>query len=297
MVAQPQPSSAPTPAPAADATFAFVQELARELSDGKVELPGFPDVAMRVQRALSDPNVTGDKLLRIVSAEPLLAARIMQMANSAALSRSAAPVAELRTAINRLGFDLLRSAAVAYAMEQVRRAPELKALAKPLAALWQRSVSVAATSFGFAARYTQVNPDTAMLAGLLHSVGRLYLLVRAGRHPALLADAAGWQGIVRDWHANIARALLENWQVADDIVQAVGECEDLERDHRGGCDLTDVLTAGALLVANRGNPLLLDAQLRSVHAFTRVSLKSEDCEALLRDTDTDLAALRSALGG
>lgn len=292
-----QPQQTVDPAPMQAAHFTFVQDLARELSTGKVELPGFPDVATRVQRAVSDPDVSSERILRVVSAEPVFAARIVHMANSAALSRSAVPVTELRTAINRLGFDMLRSAAVAYAMEQVRRAPELKALAKPLTALWQRSVTVAATCFGFAARYTQVNPDTAMLAGLLHSVGRLYLLVRASRHPALLADAVSWQAIVRDWHANIARALLENWQVSEDIAQAVAECEDLERDHRGGCDLTDVLTAGTLLVANRGNPLLLDAQLRTVRVFTRVSLKSEDCEALLRDTDSDLVALRSALGG
>ena len=36
------------------AAFAFVSELAKEVSTGKVELPSFPDVAVRVRKVLAD---------------------------------------------------------------------------------------------------------------------------------------------------------------------------------------------------------------------------------------------------
>lgn len=280
----------------AASAFRFVQQLAEELSLGRIELPGLPDVAVQLQRALSDPQVTTATLLRIVSLEPVLAGRLIQMANSAALGRSGAPVSDLRTAINRMGFDLLRGAAISFAMEQVRRSAELKSIARPMYALWQRSVNVAVTCYGFACRYTKVNPDTAMLAGLLHSIGRLYIMVRASRNPGLLADPALYQTVVRDWHTSIAKALLENWNVPEEIAQAVADCEDLERDHRGTIDLTDVLTASCLLVAHQSTPEALELHLSSVKAFVRVSMKHEDCEALRSEAAEDLRSLRSALG-
>ena len=39
------------------AAFAFVTELAKEVSSGKVELPSFPDVAVRVRKVLADEAV------------------------------------------------------------------------------------------------------------------------------------------------------------------------------------------------------------------------------------------------
>ncbi len=77
-----QADSAPVSDPEA---FAFVQALAAELSTGKVELPSFPDIAMRVRQVLADETVTPEKVVRVVGSEPALAARLLQLANSAAL--------------------------------------------------------------------------------------------------------------------------------------------------------------------------------------------------------------------
>ena len=56
---------------------------------------------------------------------------------------------------------------------------------------------------------------------------------------------------MRDWHANVAKALLENWKVADEIVDAVAGYEDLDREARGPVTLTDVLSLAMLLDRNR----------------------------------------------
>ena len=64
--------------------LAFLQQLAKEVSEGNVDLPGFPDVVVRISLALADPNTNADRIVTIVGAEPRLAARILQTANSAA---------------------------------------------------------------------------------------------------------------------------------------------------------------------------------------------------------------------
>ena len=100
--------------------FAFVKALASELSQGQVELPSVPDVVVRLQKALSDDQVSNDTVVRVVSSEPVLAGKLLTMANSAALNASSRKIADLRTAVARVGFNIVRSAALSFAMEQLK---------------------------------------------------------------------------------------------------------------------------------------------------------------------------------
>ena len=106
--------------------FAFVSALAKEMSAGKIELPGFPDIAIRVRRALQDEEVSAEKLVRVIGAEPSLTARLLQLANSAAINRGGARINDLRTAITRVGFTLVRSSSIALAMSQLEKSPPLQ---------------------------------------------------------------------------------------------------------------------------------------------------------------------------
>ena len=92
-----------------DRKFAFVKLLAADLSKGNLDLPSFPDVVIRVRKALDDEDCTSEKLVRIIGAEPVLAARLLIIANSAGLRPSGDPVTDLKMAVNRIGRSLVRS--------------------------------------------------------------------------------------------------------------------------------------------------------------------------------------------
>jgi HD-like signal output (HDOD) protein len=276
--------------------FAFVQALASELSRGKVDLPSFPDIALRVRKVLGDEEVTQEQVVRVVGSEPALAARLMQIANSAALNFTGKPINDLRTAINRMGHNMVRSAAIAFAMSQLKKVDSLKGLEKPLDDLWKSSAAVAAMSHAVAKRYSKVNPDTGMLAGLLHGIGKLYILTRSSKHPALFADQAIYNQIVRDWHSPVAKALLENWDMAEEIVVAVSDYEDLERAHSGPVDLTDVLTVGNLLAAFKEHPESLEINMHDVAACKRMNIDRASYEKLIDESEHEIDALRQALG-
>ena len=279
-----------------DESFAFVQALAGELSSGKVELAGFPDVAMRVQRVLADENVSADRVVKVLSTEPVLAAQLLHISNSVALNPSGRHIADLRNAIARVGLNTVRSATIAYAVRQIRAAEELKPIARQLDALWHRNVLVASLSYVLARRRSQVNADTALLTGLLHGVGRLYIMTRAVRHPGLFANPASYQLIERDWHLSIAAALLENWEIAPEIVNAVRDSEDYAREPRGAASLTDVLVAANMIAIHCGQPEFLAARLQTVRAIAKLELTREICEALTKESAEEIAALREALG-
>lgn len=276
--------------------FAFVQGLASELSKGKVDLPSFPDIALRVRQVLADENVTQEQVVRVVGSEPALAARLLQIANSAALNFTGKAITELRTAINRMGHNMVRSAAIAFAMSQLKKVDSLKGLEQPLDQLWKNSAAVAAMSHAVARRFSKVNPDTAMLAGLLHGIGKLYILTRSSKHPALFADQATYNQIVRDWHSAVAKALLENWDMAEEIVCAVSDYEDMERDHDGPVDLTDVLTVGNLLASFKEHPESIEINMHDVAACKRMNIDRATYEKLIDESESEIDALRQALG-
>src|ERR1700727_2070602 len=165
--------------------FDFVRTLAGELSKGNVDPPSFPEVAVRVRRVLSDPKSSLEQVVRVVGSEPALAARLMRISNSASLNRTGRAVNDLRTAINRLGYNMVRSAAISFAMAQIRNANKLAGLEPYLDDLWQRSTRVAAFSYVLARTCSAVNPDEAMLAGMMHGIGKLYVLTRAPTHVGL----------------------------------------------------------------------------------------------------------------
>jgi HD-like signal output (HDOD) protein len=261
----------------------------------RVDLPGFPQIVARVRHALADERVTADQVARVVGAEPVIAARLMRLAGSVALNPSGKPVADLRSAVHRVGLNAVRSATLAFAVHQLRRSEMLRGLEKPLEALWQRSVLVASLSFVIARRLTKVNPDTALLAGLLHGIGRLYILTRAGRHRALFTDVGSFQAIERDWHLGIACALLEHWGIAQEIIEAVRESEDYAREPRGPVGLADVLVAACVVAVHQSQPELLDVRLKSVRPAARLELDRAGCEALIAESAEELAALREAL--
>ena len=282
-------------APNQDIAFGFVRELATELSDGKVELPGFPHIVMRVQRVLSDPAADLGRILRVIGSEPVLATQLVRMANSAALNPGGPRVSDLRAAVTRVGLDTVRSATIAFALRQLQAAPALRGLEAQLGELWRRGVNVATLSFVIARRLTTAMADTALLAGLLQGVGKLYILTRASRHRSLFHDAAEYAAIERAWHLSIAAALLENWGMAEEIVQAVQESENYERDARGAPALADALLAGTLL-ADCSDTAALSERIAAAKPLQRLQLDEPAYAALLAESAQEIAALREALG-
>jgi HD-like signal output (HDOD) protein len=282
------------PGPTAGA-FAFVAELAQEVSKGRVELPSFPDVAVRVRKVLADEHVSNEQIARVVGSEAGLAARVFTLANSAAINRSGRSVLELKTAINRIGHNNVRTAAVSFAIAQLRRAGELRHISKELEELWTDATLVAALSYAVGSRVRNVNADEAMLAGLLHNVGKIYILARANRHESLFKDPVALAQVLRDWHANIGKAIVENWGFPPHIAEAIGEHENIDRqvDHP---DVTDVLTVAVMMSGFMGHETDLELNMQGVKAFWRLGLDNEKCVHVMRDCSDEITALRTALG-
>src|SRR6188768_921332 len=282
-------------APLAGDARALVDSLGVELAGEKIDLPSFPDVAMRVRKALTSEEVGIEDAVKIVSAEPALAARLMQLSNSVTLNPGGKRLNNLRAAMARIGLNMACSVTIAFAMSQLRRAETYKGIEIRLGKLWHEAAHLAAVSRVIARRFTTLNADTALLAGLLQCTGRLYLLTRAARYPALLDDEVTMERIASEYHLRVAQAILRNWDMDAEIVDAIGACENHSREHAGAIDLTDVLTASAALIALGPEPQAQHISFPGMPAARRLGLDAEACTAALAESRDEIDALRQAL--
>lgn len=288
--------SAPERAYDSQGAFGFVRSMAAELSAGHVDLPSFPEIAVRVRRVLSDENASIDQVARLVGSEPALAARLLNLANSATMRRTGAPVTDVRRAINRMGYNMVRTAAISFAMGQIRRRNKLAGLEHHLQELWQRSTHVAAFAYVLARGCTKINPDEAMLCGLMSGIGKLYVLTRAADHPDLFDSPQALNDIIADWHSVIGKAILENWEFADFMTEAVGQQDDLDRVEDVPPDLRDVIAVAILMASFGEDAAAVQVALDGVPAAVRLGLDAAKTATIVAESRAEVEALAEALG-
>jgi HD-like signal output (HDOD) protein len=162
-------------------------------------------------------------------------------------------VNDVKTAVTRVGFEAVRSVAVAVAMEQLRAADDLAKYARRAESAWRHSVEVAAHAYVIAQKVTRLNPEEALFAGLIEDIGYFYLLSQAVRYPELDAEPEALDAVLADWHAPIGQAVLHSFRLSDATLAAVAE-------HENGSytspprTIADVVVMANLATAN-GNPI------------------------------------------
>src|SRR6201996_858455 len=298
----PTPPVKPAPAPSLAtnlderaSALAFIGTLATEVSKGTVNLPCFPDVVMRIRKALGAPDVSMTEIVKIVGTEPRLSARLLQAANSAAFNPTGKHLTDLRAAITRLGHRQVQGAAMSFAVKQLRLAPSLQSISKPLNILWEESIAVAAICQAIAKR-TRISPDEAFLTGLLHGIGRLYIMVRSvGKSDRLYQDPS-FVDMIASWHAAIGKAVLENWGFDEHMCEAVADQDDYDRTGKNEPDLTDILIIGVALARILREPGPRTVDTDSINSFGRLHLTAQNCAEILRYAEHQLGSLHAALG-
>ena len=195
------------------------KSIAAEASKGDLIFPTNVNATLKIQQALDDPNCHIESAAKLVLAEPLLAARTVAIANSVAYNRSGREIANVRTAVTRLGFRTLHSMVAALVVRQFGGKPSNLELRKKADQLWAHTAHVAALAHVIAHKVTHLDPETAMFAGIVHEVGGFYLLSRAEEFPGLLdGDPEDW---VEYGERIIGRAVLKQLSVPEAVTEAV----------------------------------------------------------------------------
>jgi HD-like signal output (HDOD) protein len=285
-----------TPRPSAGETDldGVIRRLSLDVATGDVRLPSLPGIAVRVQQVLEDPKAPRTRVAQVIGADAALAARILRLANSAFLNPAGQPITDLRHALTRLGNQLTRCTAVSFSLQQMEFGVGQAEIQPRIRELWRQGTLVAAIAYALARETRAAIPDEALMAGLMHNIGRLYIAV-SSPHRAIGVDDGVWERVVEEWHPRVASSILKHWKFPAAIIAAVADQHAPDREPRGDDRLTDLLIAAIALQTCVFHRELLADQVTAGAPFRRLGLGSPECQQLLVTAADQIKALRAAL--
>ena len=276
-------------------SFRILEDVARDLSGEVVSFPTFLDITFQLRTALKNPALTVTQLATLVGVDPLMSTKIIRMSNSVAMNPSGRAIADVKSAISRIGMEAVRSVSFAVAMEQLLGSKKMAPFERLSQRLWEHTIHVAALC-RVLAKQAQINPDEAMFVGLVHDIGVFYLLSRAANFPELIENKAELHQLLVQWHDSIGHALLAAMGLSEDVLVAVQEHE-IERPVAVLKRLSDVLfVANKLANTQAGwrDPEYAEAVDTSALAEM---FDSDAIAALLAESAEEVQSLKAALTG
>ena len=270
--------------------FRILEDIARDLS-GDINFPICMDAAILVRNALKDPLANLDRVAQVVGLEPLISSKLLRLANSVSYNPSGKTMSDLPTAIARLGFDVVRTTSLAVAMDQMLKSRNLANFDQIGQSTWEHSIQVSAIARVLARRLGRINPDAAMLSGLVHDIGIFYLLYRAAEYPEYRRDLPATFELLRGWHESIGESLLHSLGLPQSITDAVRDHHQLQSIQIPST-VRDVLYFANLLADN--DPQLLDAEADPAETEARAADRARYID-LIKEAEEDIFELRATL--
>lgn len=266
----------------------FSGQILGELQSGQLVLPMLPEVTLRVSDMASDPNASLDDMAQLIITDVTLSAQLIKVSNSP-LYRGREPVESVPTAVSRLGFRIVKNLVSSLAMQQMFQTTSSQ-VEHRLRNMWELNVDVAARSHVLAAKVPGLQVDEAMLAGLIHNIGVLPLLVKAEEEPLLLEENTLLDNLIADLSGPIGVAILESWDFPNNLVAVVQEYRDFNRAAANDPDLTDVVQVASLQSHLNTQVEIAMDQIGALPAFRKLGIQTDVEVEELDETSEEYAS-------
>jgi len=205
----------------------------------KIEkLPTLPLVASQIFSKMSDPDFDMKAVVNMLMMDQVLTAKILQMVNSAFWS-GGQRVDSIRQAIVRLGAKNVRNFVLSTSIMEIVPG---SAKSKLLKSFWQHSLACALLGGYLAKNIGYKDPERAYLAGLLHDIGEIVLIMNFPDDFDKVVEEAhsvDWDfnkaemNVLGISHVHFGPWLLKQWNMFGEIAHAVA------RHHKPETAITD----------------------------------------------------------
>lgn len=270
----------------------LVEEIRQAFHHQEVDLPSMPEVALKISRAVQSQDADFRQIATTVQADPVIAARIVQVANSA-MYAGVSQVESVQNAITRIGLQATRAIVMSVVLKNLY-APKSKLLHKRMNRYYRHSIRVGAISHALAARLPGFDPERAFLAGLMHDIGVLPLLILADRRNELNQDAELLEQVINELGNTVGAMLLEQWEFEPEFVTVAREAEDWTREV-DAADYCDIVQVAQLHCVMLGGKQIDAPPLSELPAFRRLHLAEIDPIKLIEEARQEISEIVSLL--
>jgi putative nucleotidyltransferase with HDIG domain len=211
----------------------------KRIEDDTLVLPTLPVVVTQCMEALNHPNVSIREIATLIEKDPIIAAQLVKLANSAAMG-TREPMKTALDAVSRVGLTKVRTFLIEISARRLFESKDSR-VASASKKIWEHSLVVGSVAADIAALANAKDAEFAYLAGLLHDIGKpvaaAMLLeaernVRLTRPDAVWIGSADWLTVIRTIHRPIGVRLATKWNVPDVVLSAVRDCDDYDSGER-----------------------------------------------------------------
>lgn len=260
---------------------------------GELKTPSFPDVALKMRQAIQQDCEIAD-LVKIVNMDPVISAKLIQVVNSP-FYMPMNPISNCLNAINRLGRKTTRNMVIAFSMKNLIKS-ENPLIKKLIQQSWLQSIRISSISHTLAQLTKKVDPDEALLAGLLHNIGVLPILTFADSLPEGAYQPADLDLCINEIHGQIGSIILEKWEFPDNLKQVPLQSMDWFTSATENINLTDIVLLAKyhnLLGSNDNTELPLINTLPAFQKLGNQPLTPEMSLQILHDAKQQIAETMS----
>lgn len=250
----------------------FLTHVRQELDANRLVLPTLPDIALKVRDAVSKGDISANELATMIATDTALSARLIQITNSP-LYRGSMEIRNIQMAITRLGNSTIRTLVTSLVMQQMFK-PSSPLLSEYFRTIWEQGVNVSSISRALVRFAPHLDADEAMLAGLIHPIGKLPILTLVERIPEFRDSPSRLDKLLDKAHPHVGKIIMDAWKFPDELKQVAYEYVDFQRDHAGPADYVDLVQVAFLQsIAGTDHPATrVDCSL--VPAFAKLGLQS-----------------------
>lgn len=247
----------------------FFNELKTAVESDQLVLPTLPEVALKIREAVESENTSAQQISETLTQDASLSARLIQVSNSP-LYRSRTPIEDLQMAVTRLGIRMVRDLVISLAMKQIYQATS-DVLDDHFRRSWTTAVEVAAICRMLATTVPGMNPEQALLAGLIHNIGALPILVMAEDDDDLFNDSDALGQVIEELQGPVGVLILETWNFGESMTEVVKHAHNFSYDHDGGPNLVDLVQVALL----QGGHEPQEVDWSTVPAFAKMGMDTD----------------------
>ena len=268
-------------------------EIRRDMDGDRLVWPSIPRLVVQIRKVLEKPDASVDEMTRAISGDPAVAAQLLKVANSVYYGTE--PCRTLRAAVVRLGADALQNVVLMAVVSRVFAVGRRKQVQPLLLDLWAHSTLVGALSELLAERFDAVEPELAMLAGLVHDIGQVPVLLQLRNHPKAFDNPALRKPLVESLHARVGASVLSGWRLPAEISTVAGAHADIGAPRGGPVQLLDVVMAADIVAKLPGDREDVTAAAWRLPPLRRLGVSPGEMESLLGRADRRRAELDGLL--
>ncbi|MGZ4981547.1 MAG: HDOD domain-containing protein [Methylobacter sp.] len=216
----------------------FFNGFYENLIQGDIKTPNLPNIAIKFNQAVQQGRDIKE-ITKIINLDPVIAAKLIQVVNSP-IYRLPDPITSSFDAINRLGLQTTRNLVTAFSMKNLIRC-ETPLIKKHIQDTWMQSIKVSSISCILAQLTKTVDPNEALLAGLLHNIGALPILVFADSLPKDSYQSNDIDLCINEMQGQIGTIILDKWGFPDKLKQIPLQATNWFADNGKNLNLNDIV--------------------------------------------------------